>query len=286
MNTNKKKSINEKEEKFSQEYLAFCSVGTGHIFKLFSDLFDKWFKRFTFQFQNGGLYMENTDNSKTVTVVLHIEKKSFKDYIKNGGDNLEISIESKSFKKVMSILRKKDSYLALYVPNENDLCVQYYNKTFTIKTMRLELNEIVVDNNYADSDYFSVDSKIFQDVIKSVEGIKGKTLKFISKNKTISIYSANEDELSVNEPIKHNFGGEKNNFELEYKTDVFKNLLKLIGCTNQIGINLNPKYPLQLIITTGVIEGKFYVYIKDNNSLKSDEEYQKDTFDDVEIRDE
>ena len=33
-------------------------------------------------------------------------------------------------------------------------------------------------------------------------------------------------------------------------------------------INLNPKYPLQLIITTGVIEGKFYVYIKDNNSLK------------------
>ena len=59
MNTNKKKSINEKEEKFSQEYLAFCSVGTGDILSLFYHYLTNGSNVSLFNFKTEGLYREN-----------------------------------------------------------------------------------------------------------------------------------------------------------------------------------------------------------------------------------
>ncbi len=261
--------------------LASFRINDAHVFKLIADLFNKWFQRFTFQFRSDGLHMEDVDISKTVTVILHIEKKQFAPYYKIPNPPIILaSLESKLFKGALANSRKKGIPVTFSVKGIKDS--KFYietKKVIAIPILNLRINELTVDNGYTEDDALTIEAKEFQEIIKSITTMMGESVQFVQKNGSVKIFSENEEKVTVDQVIGKS---SHEDFVRKYKTDVFKDILKLVNCAGKVIIYLNPKCALKIFIALGNLGGSFTIYVKDNDTLEN-ESKQTDSFSDVNI---
>lgn len=228
-----------------------------------------------------GIFLCNSDNKKTTLINVGLPREYFGDY--KCTEEMMISLNVRSLHTLVKNVKKKNG-IVLFINEEkrNKLGIKSYSEKddanekkqtayLTITQIRKNNTELPQGYNYPRN----ISSVDFQNMIKQVQGVAGKTLSVVMQDADYLSFVCDGDGVAGVEMEFGELSEEKEKYEEEFYAKMFTQLIKMPGFGKQMQFYAPTEkhYPLKIRIQAGGL-GFYEVYIKDKYQVDIEERFR------------